>query len=70
MQARLLGAPPGYIGHSDGGELTNALQNRPYSVVLLDEFEKAHSKVYDAFLGCFDDGTLQVSHRTPSLCAK
>jgi ATP-dependent Clp protease ATP-binding subunit ClpC len=53
---RLLGAPPGYAGHGEEGQLTGALRNKPYAVVLLDEFEKAHSDVQAMFLGLFDDG--------------
>ncbi|MFN8472527.1 MAG: AAA family ATPase [Anaerolineae bacterium] len=56
--ARLIGAPPGYVGHDEGGLLTNALRRRPYSVVLLDEFEKAHPQIADIFLQVFGDGRL------------
>lgn len=55
---RLLGAPPGYIGFESGGQLTNAVQERPYSLILLDELEKANPKVFDIFLQVFDDGRL------------
>lgn len=48
--ARLIGAPPGYIGHDEGGQLTEAVRRRPYAVVLLDEAEKAHPKVWNVFL--------------------
>ena len=48
--ARLVGAPPGYIGYEEGGQLTEAVRRRPYSVVLLDEVEKAHSEVFDILL--------------------
>lgn len=55
---RLIGAPPGYLGHESGGALTNALKNEPHSLVLLDEIEKAHPKVFDIFLQVLDDGRL------------
>lgn len=55
---RLFGAPPGYVGHEDGGELTGAVRKQPFAVILLDEIEKAHPKIYDAFLQVFDDGRL------------
>jgi ATP-dependent Clp protease ATP-binding subunit ClpB len=56
--ARLVGAPPGYVGYEEGGQLTEAVRRRPYSVVLLDEIEKAHAEVYDALLQILDDGRL------------
>ncbi len=56
--ARLVGAPPGYIGYDQGGQLTEAVRRRPYSVVLLDEVEKAHSDVFDILLQVLDDGRL------------
>ncbi len=56
--ARLVGAPPGYVGHESGGQLTEALRRRPYQVVLLDEIEKAHRDVLEAFLQVFDEGRL------------
>ena len=56
--ARLIGAPPGYIGFEAGGQLTEAVRRRPYSVILLDEIEKAHADVYNVFLQVFDDGRL------------
>jgi ATP-dependent Clp protease ATP-binding subunit ClpC len=56
--ARLIGAPPGYIGHESGGQLTEAVRKRPYQVVLLDEIEKAHRDVLEAFLQVFDEGQL------------
>ena len=56
--ARLIGAPPGYVGHEAGGQLTEAVRRRPYQVILLDEIEKAHRDVLDAFLGVFDEGRL------------
>jgi ATP-dependent Clp protease ATP-binding subunit ClpB len=56
--ARLVGAPPGYIGYEEGGQLTEAVRRRPYSVVLLDEVEKAHPDVFDVLLQVLDDGRL------------
>jgi ATP-dependent Clp protease ATP-binding subunit ClpB len=56
--ARLIGAPPGYVGYEEGGQLTEAVRRRPYSVVLLDEVEKAHSEVFDVLLQVLDDGRL------------
>ncbi len=56
--ARLLGAPPGYIGYEQGGQLTEAVRRRPYSVILLDEVEKAHPEVFDVLLQVLDDGRL------------
>ncbi len=56
--SRLIGAPPGYIGHDDGGQLTEAVRRRPYSVVLLDEIEKAHADVFNVLLQVLDDGRL------------
>src|SRR6266480_4476061 len=56
--ARLIGAPPGYIGYEEGGQLTEAVRRRPYSVVLLDEIEKAHQEVFDVLLQILDDGRL------------
>lgn len=56
--ARLIGSPPGYIGHEAGGQLTEAVRRRPYQVLLLDELEKAHPDVLTAFLGVFDEGRL------------
>jgi ATP-dependent Clp protease ATP-binding subunit ClpC len=55
---RLIGAPPGYVGYEAGGQLTNAIKQQPYSLVLLDEIEKANSKIFDIFLQVFDDGRL------------
>ena len=54
--ARLVGAPPGYVGYEEGGQLTEAVRRRPYSVVLLDEIEKAHMEVFDVLLQILDDG--------------
>ncbi len=56
--ARLIGAPPGYVGFEAGGQLTEAIRRRPYSVVLLDEIEKADAQIFNAFLQVFDDGRL------------
>jgi ATP-dependent Clp protease ATP-binding subunit ClpB len=56
--ARLLGAPPGYVGYEEGGQLTESVRRRPYSVVLLDEVEKAHPDVFDVLLQVLDDGRL------------
>ncbi|KPC62908.1 ATP-dependent chaperone ClpB [Streptomyces chattanoogensis] len=56
--ARLVGAPPGYVGYEEGGQLTEAVRRRPYSVVLLDEVEKAHTEVFDVLLQVLDDGRL------------
>jgi len=59
--SRLIGSPPGYVGHDEEGQLTSAVRTRPYSVVLLDEVEKAHSDVFLLFLQVFDDGRLTDS---------
>ncbi len=59
--ARLIGAPPGYIGYEEGGQLTEAIRRRPYSVVLFDEIEKAHHDVFNIFLQILDDGRLTDS---------
>jgi ATP-dependent Clp protease ATP-binding subunit ClpB len=56
--SRLLGAPPGYVGYDEGGQLTEAVRRRPYTVVLLDEIEKAHAEVFDVLLQVLDDGRL------------
>jgi ATP-dependent Clp protease ATP-binding subunit ClpB len=56
--ARLIGAPPGYVGYDEGGQLTEAVRRRPYSVVLLDEIEKAHPDVFNVLLQVLDDGRL------------
>ena len=56
--SRLIGAPPGYVGYEQGGQLTEAVRRRPYSVILLDEVEKAHPEVFDLLLQVFDDGRL------------
>ncbi|MBD0290515.1 MAG: AAA family ATPase, partial [Thermoleophilia bacterium] len=60
--ARLVGAPPGYVGYDEGGQLTEAVRRRPYSVVLLDEIEKAHTEVFDVLLQILDDGRLTDGH--------
>jgi len=56
--SRLVGAPPGYVGYEEGGQLTEAVRRRPYAVVLLDEVEKAHSDVFNVLLALMDDGRL------------
>ena len=60
--ARLIGAPPGYVGYDEGGQLTEAVRRRPYSVVLLDEIEKANMEVFDVLLQILDDGRLTDGH--------
>jgi ATP-dependent Clp protease ATP-binding subunit ClpB len=60
--ARLVGAPPGYVGYEEGGQLTEAVRRRPYCVVLLDEVEKAHAEVFDILLQVLDDGRLTDGH--------
>jgi len=59
--SRLIGAPPGYVGHEDGGELTEAVRRNPYSIVLFDEIEKAHLDIFNILLQIFDDGRLTDS---------
>jgi ATPases with chaperone activity, ATP-binding subunit len=59
--AKLIGAPPGYVGYEEGGKLTEVVRRRPYSVILLDEIEKAHPRVFDLFLQVLDDGRLTDS---------
>ena len=59
--ARLLGAPPGYVGYEEGGQLTEAVRRKPYSVILLDEIEKAHSEVFNILLQVLDEGRLTDS---------
>jgi ATP-dependent Clp protease ATP-binding subunit ClpB len=56
--SRMVGAPPGYVGYEQGGQLTEAVRRRPYSIVLLDEIEKAHTEVFDVLLQLLDDGRL------------
>jgi ATP-dependent Clp protease ATP-binding subunit ClpB len=65
--ARLIGAPPGYVGYEEGGQLTEAVRRRPYSVLLLDEVEKAHPEVFDILLQVLDDGRLPERHPHPHL---
>jgi len=60
--SRLVGAPPGYVGYEEGGQLTEAVRRRPYSVVLLDEIEKAHNDVFNVLLQVMDDGRLTDGH--------
>ncbi len=60
--ARLVGAPPGYVGYEEGGQLTEAVRRRPYAVLLLDEIEKAHAEVFDVLLQILDDGRLTDGH--------
>ncbi len=60
--ARLIGAPPGYIGYDEGGQLTEAVRRRPYSVILFDEIEKAHPDVFNILLQMLDDGRLTDGH--------
>lgn len=60
--SRLVGAPPGYVGYEEGGQLTEAVRRRPYSVVLFDEIEKAHSEVFNVLLQLLDDGRLTDGH--------
>ncbi len=60
--ARLLGAPPGYVGYDEGGQLTEAVRRRPYSVVLFDEIEKAHPEVFNTLLQVLDDGRMTDGH--------
>ena len=59
--ARLIGAPPGYVGHEEEGVLTGAVQNSPFSILLFDEIEKAHTRIFDLFLPIFDEGRLRDS---------
>jgi ATP-dependent Clp protease ATP-binding subunit ClpB len=60
--ARMIGAPPGYVGYEEGGQLTEAVRRRPYAVVLFDEIEKAHQEVFNALLQVLDDGRLTDGH--------
>ena len=64
---RLLGAPPGYIGYDAGGELTNAVREKPFSVVLFDEIEKAHPRILDKFLQILEDGRLTTGAARPRI---
>jgi ATP-dependent Clp protease ATP-binding subunit ClpB len=60
--SRLIGAPPGYVGYEEGGQLTEAVRRRPYSVVLFDEIEKAHNEIFNVMLQLLDDGRLTDGH--------
>jgi len=60
--SRMIGAPPGYVGYEEGGQLTEAVRRRPYSVVLFDEIEKAHADVFNLLLQILDDGRLTDAH--------
>jgi len=60
--SRLIGAPPGYIGYDEGGQLTEAVRRKPYSVILFDEIEKAHADVFNILLQILDDGRVTDSH--------
>ena len=60
--SRLIGAPPGYVGYDEGGQLTEAVRRKPYSVVLFDEIEKAHRDVFNILLQLLDDGRLTDGH--------
>ena len=60
--SRLIGAPPGYVGYEEGGQLTEAVRRKPYSVVLFDEIEKAHPDVFNVLLQVLDDGRITDSH--------
>ena len=63
--SRLVGAPPGYVGYDEGGQLTEAVRRKPYSVVLLDEIEKAHPDVFNILLQVLDDGRLTDNKGRP-----
>lgn len=63
--SRLIGAPPGYVGYDEGGQLTEAVRRRPYSVILFDEIEKAHPEVFNVLLQLLDDGRLTDGHGRP-----
>ncbi len=58
--SRLIGAPPGYVGYDEGGQLTEAVRRKPYSVVLFDEIEKAHPDVFNVLLQVLDDGRITI----------
>lgn len=60
--AKLIGSPPGYVGYDDAGQLTEKVRRKPYSVILLDEIEKAHPEVFNLFLQILDDGRVADSH--------
>ena len=68
--SRLLGAPPGYVGYEEGGQLTEAVRRAPYSIVLLDEIEKAHPDVFNILLQILDDGRLTDSKSVLSTCCR
>ena len=59
--AKIIGSPPGYVGHDEGGQLTEKIRRRPYSVILFDEIEKAHPEVFNILLQILDDGRLTDS---------
>ncbi len=67
--SRLIGAPPGYVGHEEGGVLTEAVRRKPFSIVLLDEIEKAAREFIQLFLGVLDEGRLQDSQGRKSRSA-
>ena len=62
--SRLIGAPPGYVGYDEGGQLTEAVRRKPYSVVLFDEVEKAHPDVFNVLLQVLDDGRIWIDQQT------
>ena len=62
--SRMVGAPPGYVGHEEGGQLTEKVRRKPYSILLLDEVEKAHSDVFNILLQVMDEGRLTDSNGT------
>ena len=64
--SRLVGSPPGYVGHDDGGQLTEQVRRKPYSVILLDEIEKAHPDVFNILLQVLEDGTINGFKRSHS----
>jgi len=64
-RSRLFGAPPGYVGYEEGGQLTEAVRRRPYRVILFDEIEKAHPEVWNALLQILDDGRLTDGQAGP-----
>ena len=64
--SRLIGAPPGYVGYEEGGQLTEAVRRKPYSVVLFDEIEKAHPDVFNVLLQVLDDGRITDSQGRPT----
>ncbi|CAG8752937.1 8492_t:CDS:2 [Gigaspora margarita] len=70
LTARLIGAPPGYVGHDEGGQLTEAVRRRPYSVILFDEVEKAHVQVLNILLQVLDDGRKHVDFNTINYSVK